>query len=110
LKRKLTLISAQAGAGKSSLLAQWLEECRKPSAWLSLEKHGNDRTVFLRYLCTAIGGVFPGACRTTLVSEPIDQAGLIGMINHVNMLGLPLVSVECVSAPEKNGPSIEGKA
>jgi hypothetical protein len=47
---------------------------------------------------------------TVLKTEPLDQAGLIGMINHVNMLGLPLVSVECVSASEENGPSIEGKA
>jgi hypothetical protein len=47
---------------------------------------------------------------TVLTTEPVDQAGLIGMINHVNMLGLPLVSVECVSAPEENGPSVEGKA
>ena len=47
---------------------------------------------------------------TVLTTEPIDQAGLIGMINHVNMLGLPLVSVECLAAPEENGPSVEGKA
>jgi hypothetical protein len=44
---------------------------------------------------------------TVLTTEPIDQAGLVGLINHVNMLGLPLVSVECLSAPEGNGPSME---
>lgn len=47
---------------------------------------------------------------TILTTEPLDQAGLIGLINHVNMLGLPLVSVECVSAPEGNGPSLEDAA
>lgn len=47
---------------------------------------------------------------TILTTEPMDQAGLIGLINHVNMLGLPLVSVECVSAPEGNGPSLEDAA
>jgi hypothetical protein len=35
---------------------------------------------------------------TVLTTEPVDQAGLIGIINYVNMLGLPLVSVECLSA------------
>ena len=35
---------------------------------------------------------------TILTTEPVDQASLIGIINHVNMLGLPLVSVECLSA------------
>jgi hypothetical protein len=47
---------------------------------------------------------------TVLTTEPIEQAGLVGLINHVNMLGLPLVSVEYLLAPEENGPSIEGKA
>jgi len=47
---------------------------------------------------------------TVLTTEPMDQAGLVGLINHVNMLGLPLVSVECVSAPEKNGPLLEDDA
>jgi hypothetical protein len=47
---------------------------------------------------------------TVLTTEPVDQAGLVGLINHVNMLGLPLVSLECLLATEENGPSIEGKA
>jgi LuxR family maltose regulon positive regulatory protein len=61
LERKLTLISAQAGAGKSTLLVQWLEECAQPSAWLSLDRHDNDLTVFVSYLCAAIQTVFPEA-------------------------------------------------
>jgi hypothetical protein len=47
---------------------------------------------------------------TILTTEPVDQAGLIGMLNHVNMLGLPLVSVECLPAPEENGPSLDNAA
>jgi hypothetical protein len=46
--------------------------------------------------------------KTTLISERVDQAGLIGVINTVNMLGLPLVSVECVSAPVENWAAMEG--
>ena len=46
---------------------------------------------------------------TILTTDPVDQAGLIGMINHVNMLGLPLVSVECVSPPEETAPSLEAE-
>ena len=33
---------------------------------------------------------------TALMSEPVDQAALVGLINHLNALGLPLVSVECL--------------
>jgi hypothetical protein len=49
-----------------------------------------------------------GSPVTVLTTEPVDQAGLIGMINYVNMLGLPLVSVECVSAPVENWAAMEG--
>jgi hypothetical protein len=51
-----------------------------------------------------------GRYSTTLISEPVDQAALIGMINRLNGLGLPVVSVECVSAPGENGPSNEANA
>lgn len=50
-----------------------------------------------------------GRCTTTLISEPADQAALVGMINLLNGLGLPVVSVECVSAPVENWPAIEGE-
>lgn len=49
-----------------------------------------------------------GLSTTTLISEPADQAALVGMINLLNGLGLPLVSVECLPAPAGNEPSDEG--
>ena len=45
-----------------------------------------------------------GLSSTTLISEPVDQAALVGMINHLNGLGLPVVSVESVPAPVENRP------
>jgi LuxR family maltose regulon positive regulatory protein len=65
-QRKLSLISAMTGTGKTTLLAQWLEECPQPSAWLSLDEYDNDRIEFLRYLCAAIRTVFPSACDDAL--------------------------------------------
>jgi hypothetical protein len=35
---------------------------------------------------------------TSVTTEPVDQAALMGMINHLNCLGLPLMSVECLPA------------
>ena len=49
-----------------------------------------------------------GFRNTTLISEPVDQAGPIGVINHVNMLGFPLLSVKCASVPVENWPVMEG--
>jgi LuxR family maltose regulon positive regulatory protein len=70
--RKLTLISAMAGTGKTTLLAQWLDECPQPSIWLSLDEHDNDPVVFLHYLIAAVRTVFPYACGKTfgLLSAP----------------------------------------
>ena len=65
LDRKLTLISAMAGTGKSTLLAQWLQECPQPSAWVSLDEHDNDMVIFVSYLIGAIRTVLPGACADT---------------------------------------------
>ena len=45
-----------------------------------------------------------GHSSTTLISEPVDQAALVGMINHLNGLGLPVVSVECLQTSVENKP------
>ena len=31
---------------------------------------------------------------SVIISEPIDQGALIGLVNHLNALGIPLISVE----------------
>jgi LuxR family maltose regulon positive regulatory protein len=50
----LTLVSAPAGFGKTTLLAQWLVESGMPIAWLSLEAEDNNPTNFLSYLIAAL--------------------------------------------------------
>ena len=53
-ERALTLVSAPAGFGKTTLLAQWLAQSGMPVAWLSLEAEDNDPTRFLSYLIAAL--------------------------------------------------------
>jgi hypothetical protein len=48
-----------------------------------------------------------GLCTTLLISEPVDQAALVGMINCLNGMGLPLVSIECVQTPGHHQISME---
>ncbi len=55
--RKLTLISAPAGFGKTTLLVEWLREQvggERAVAWLSLDEGDNDPTRFLSYLVAAL--------------------------------------------------------
>ncbi|MEE4265089.1 MAG: hypothetical protein V2I56_20550, partial [Desulfobacteraceae bacterium] len=50
LSKKLTLISAPTGYGKTTLAAQWLDRIPHPSAWLSLDEHDSDPDRFLGYV------------------------------------------------------------
>jgi len=54
LRRKLTLISAPAGFGKSTLVSEWIASCALPVAWLSLDIGDRDPTRFLNYLIAAL--------------------------------------------------------
>ncbi len=54
LHRKLTLISAPAGFGKTTLVSQWIQGIERPTAWLSLDEGENDSTRFLTYLVAAL--------------------------------------------------------
>lgn len=51
-----------------------------------------------------------GFSSTRLVSEPVDQAALVGMINRLNGLGLPVVSVECLLVRGENEASASSGA
>src|SRR5918998_136534 len=54
LRRKLTLIPAPAGFGKTTLTSEWVAGRRRPAAWLSLDERDNDPTRFLTYLVAAL--------------------------------------------------------
>jgi LuxR family maltose regulon positive regulatory protein len=54
LHRKLTLISAPAGFGKSTLISEWLAGCERQAAWLSLDEADSDPARFLTYLVAAL--------------------------------------------------------
>jgi LuxR family maltose regulon positive regulatory protein len=52
--RKLTLISAPAGFGKTTLVAQWVRDIGHPVAWLSLDEGDSDPARFFTYLVAAL--------------------------------------------------------
>jgi len=60
LQRKLTLISAPAGFGKTTLLSEWASQrvsesaSRRPVAWVSLDKGDGDPARFLAYFVAAL--------------------------------------------------------
>ncbi len=98
LNSVLTLVSAPAGFGKTTLLTEWLAAASLPAAWLSLDDDDSDLTVFTQYLILAIRTVFPDACQTTLgllrSPQALKPTALAThLANEVNDLAAPLVVV-----------------
>ncbi len=51
---KLTLVSAPAGFGKTTLVSEWASRCAIPVTWLSLDEGDNDQARFLSYFIAAL--------------------------------------------------------
>lgn len=71
----LTLISAPAGFGKTTVLTEWLAgraDRARPAAWLSLDPRDNDPVLFWTYVISALGRAAPGigATAITLLQAP----------------------------------------
>jgi LuxR family transcriptional regulator, maltose regulon positive regulatory protein len=77
LERALTLISAPAGFGKSTLLADWLVSFAIPATWFSLEPQDNDLSRFLSYLRAALQTYDPQLrARTLALHHPLSSPPL----------------------------------
>ena len=97
-KRKLTLISAPAGSGKTTLVVNWLKQIDLPVAWLSLDQEDNDLPRFLAYLAGAFQQVdeeLGASLRSALQSPqlPAVERVLTGLINEIAARTDPLILV-----------------
>jgi LuxR family transcriptional regulator, maltose regulon positive regulatory protein len=101
LGRKLTLLSAPAGFGKTTLLSTWIGELSndgRPIAWLSLDSGDNDPARFWRYFVTAIDQLKPGSGETALAllgspQAPPIEAVLTTLLNELVDLSTDAVLV-----------------
>ena len=100
--RKLSLISAPAGFGKTTLVSDWIEQnvLRQRSmrvAWLSLDDGDNDLPRLLAHLVAALRGIDAdiGSDAVDLldISPASVEAALTGLINDVSGTTEPIVLV-----------------
>jgi LuxR family transcriptional regulator, maltose regulon positive regulatory protein len=63
---KLTLISAPAGFGKTTILSEWISQSEIPVAWISLDKGDNDSVQFINYLVAALKSIEKSIGKTVL--------------------------------------------
>ena len=91
-KQPLTLVSAPAGYGKSTLMSCWLGSCDSPSAWLSLDENDNDLRQFLSYFIAAVETIFPNAVSATMTL--VDAPTLPPLSTLVGSLANELDAIE----------------
>ena len=103
--RKLTLISAPAGFGKTTLLSEWISYSEIPVAWISLDKDDNDPVYFIHYLIAALQKFDSNIGKPTFVmlrspqQPPIESimTSLIKEISEIpNKCTLALDDYHCV--------------
>jgi LuxR family maltose regulon positive regulatory protein len=98
LHRKLTLVSAPAGFGKTTLLGEWLAGCEREAAWLSLDEADNDPTRFLSYLVAALQTIAPNIAEGVLGAlqspqSPPTESILTALLNEINTIPDQIVLV-----------------
>ena len=80
-RRKLTLVAAPPGFGKSTLLAAWAATDDAPDvAWLSLDESDNDPARFFTYVAAALNRVEPEVGSRALAAIRDPGAGLIDVV------------------------------
>ena len=92
----VTLISAPAGFGKTTLVSEWISACNLPAAWLSLDAGDNDPIRFLTYLVAAFqtlsqknGGESIGSGALTLLQSlqpPAPESILTTLVNELSSI------------------------
>ncbi len=85
---KLTLISAPAGFGKTTLVSEWVAGGARPIAWLSLDAGDNDPARFLAYLVAALQTILVGIGAGVLAAlespqPPATDALLTVLLNEI---------------------------
>ena len=91
LRRKLTLIAAPAGFGKTTLVSEWIAGCDRHVAWLSLDDGDNDPTRFLTYIVASLRTVAPTIGEGVLgvlqsPQQPPTPSILTALLNEITTL------------------------
>ncbi|MCI0695627.1 hypothetical protein L0337_26950 [candidate division KSB1 bacterium] len=88
VKRKLTLISAPAGFGKTTLLGEWIPCSERCVTWVSLDKNDNDPIRFWHYVIAALQMLQSNLGKNTQAlldspAPPSFETSLTSLVNEI---------------------------
>ena len=91
LHRRLILVSAPAGFGKTTLIGEWVATLPRPVAWLSLDEGDNDPARFLSYLVAALRTIAPNMGEGVLGAlqspqPPPTESVLTALLNEITTI------------------------
>ncbi|WHY21158.1 LuxR C-terminal-related transcriptional regulator [Paenibacillus sp. G2S3] len=95
---KLTLISAQAGYGKTTALSEWIGHCDTQVAWVSLDMQDNDWAQFWSYVTASIQERCPrfgSTVQPLLMNGPSMtlEPAIVALLNELNNLTSELIII-----------------
>ena len=98
LHGKLTLVSAPAGFGKTTLVSNWLVDSQQPVAWLSLDNADSDLNHFLSYFVAALQMIEADLGAGVLAvlqspQPPATEALLTTLLNEISAIPASFVLV-----------------
>lgn len=98
LHHRLTVISASAGFGKTTLVSEWLAGCDRPVAWLSIDEGDNDPASFLTYLFASLQRIATdmGEGVLGLLQSPQQlpiESILTTLLNEIDAIPYPFILV-----------------
>lgn len=124
-EHKLTLVSAPAGFGKTSLLADWVARVESPVGWLSLDRSDNDPNRFLGYLCAVFdslreglgaqaqalmkaGAVIPPLSVVQALLKEIEQVSdtLVVVLDDYQFIGSPAIQEALAYLVERSSANL----
>jgi LuxR family maltose regulon positive regulatory protein len=97
-RKALTIISAPAGFGKTTLLAEWIAQSSLPIAWLSVDNGENDPYGFLSYLIAALESIAEEIgieARQLMQSSPVVTPNILlaSLLNDIARIPTPFALV-----------------
>lgn len=98
LEYPITLVSAPAGYGKTTLIRTWVHQLERPVAWLTLDDGDNDPVVFFSYFVAALQNIKMelgrGLENSLKIPQPIEVGSFLAeLINQIFSFLDPFVMI-----------------